>query len=190
MGDLFEHHRERLLRVIHVRLSPRLRQRVDTADVLQETYLVASQRIDEFLHQQQVSLFVWLRFLAVQKVVDLHREHLQALKRSIAREVEVEHASSAQVLADLISETSTPCAKAIQMELRDRLAQIIEGIPEIDHHILLLRHFEQLTNREVAETLGMNESSVSTRHVRALGKLKSLLLQHDEFRDLLSQDFE
>ncbi len=190
VGDLFELHRERLLRVIHVRLNPRLRQRVDTADVLQETYLVASQRIDEFLSQDEGSLFVWLRFLAVQKVVDLHREHLQALKRSIAREVGMEHASSAQVLANLIATTSTPCAKAIHAELRDRLTQIIEEIPEIDRNILLLRHFEQLTNHEVAETLGMNQSSVSTRHVRALAKLKSLLLQHDEFRDLLSQDFE
>jgi RNA polymerase sigma-70 factor (ECF subfamily) len=190
VGDLFELHRERLLRVVHVRLSPRLRQRVDTADVVQETYLVASKRIDEFLSQQEGSLFVWLRFLAVQKVVDLHREHLRAMKRSMAREVGAEHTSSAQILANLIATTSTPCAKAMRGELRDRLTQVIQEIPESDRNILLLRHFEQLTNQEVAETLKMNQSSVSTRHVRALVKLKSLLIQHDEFRDLLSQDFE
>jgi RNA polymerase sigma-70 factor (ECF subfamily) len=155
--------------------------------VVQDTYLVMSRRIDEFLEGADVSFFVWLRFLAVQKVIDLHREHLQALKRDAAREVVMEHPSSADVLAThLLLKPSTPCEKAIRSELRDKLSRILEEIPEHDRDILVLRHFEQLTNREVAETLQMNESTASTRHVRALAKLKSLLLQHAEFRDLLS----
>lgn len=191
IGELFEIHRARLLRVVHLRLNPRLRQRVEPADVMQETFLIASNRIDEFLRQDRFSFFVWLRFLAIQKVVDCHREHVGTLKRSIAREVTIEHPSSAQLLANnLLAKPSTPCEKAMRVELRDRLTQVLEEIPDLDRDILVLRHFEQLTNQEVAETLKMNPSTVSTRHVRALGKLRGLLVRHSEFRDRLSEDFK
>jgi RNA polymerase sigma-70 factor (ECF subfamily) len=193
-GGLFELHRLRLARIVHLRLDQRIRPRVDPADVLQDTYLVMSRRIDEFLAGSEVSFFVWLRFLAVQKVTDVHRQHLGALKRTASREVSLDierlGQSSADVLArQLLADSSTPCRKAMQAELRDKLLGLLQDIPELQREILVLRHLEQLTIREVAEILQMNESSVSTRHVRALMKLKCVLGKHDDFRDLLPPSF-
>ncbi|MEZ6129083.1 MAG: sigma-70 family RNA polymerase sigma factor [Planctomycetaceae bacterium] len=194
VGDLFELHRQRLLRMVHLRLDSRVRQRIDATDVLQETFLVMSRRIQEFLDGAGGSLFVWLRLLAAQKIVDLHREHLQAQKRDASREVSIFEQRMTRSTSDLLAtqlviHSSSPSQKVMKAERRTKLSEMLMEIEELDRDILVLRHFEQLSNREVAETLEMNESSVSTRHVRALIRLKELLRGHEEFGDLISGQF-
>jgi len=192
VGQLFELHRERLARMIRLRLDKRIQHRIDTFDVLQETYLVVSRRIHEFLVRREVSFFVWLRGLAMQKIVDLHREHLVTNRRDVRRErslqtVQRGEDSSAVLARQLMANSSTPCGRASRGELLNVLMEMLAALPELDRDILVMRHLEQLTNREVAEALHMNVSSVSTRHLRALGKLKGLLTSRPEFQDLVSR---
>jgi RNA polymerase sigma-70 factor (ECF subfamily) len=152
-----------------------------------------ARRIDEYVNNGNASFFVWLRKLAVQKIIDVHRRHLVAERRDVRRNVSLEFGpaaagSSALLARQLLAHSSTPCRKAVKAELRRRLIELIESLSSIDRDILVLRHLEQLSNQEIAETMCMNASSVSTRHVRALTKLRGLMQQRDEFRDLVSAD--
>src|SRR6516165_7700485 len=86
-GALLEQSRPRLRRMIALRLDPRLHGRIDPSDVIQETYLEASARLAEYLRKPTMPFFLWLRFLAGQKLVTLHRRHLGVKMRDAGREV-------------------------------------------------------------------------------------------------------
>src|SRR5262249_53871989 len=86
-GALLEQCRPRLRRMVALRLDPRLHGRIDPSDVIQETYLEASARLAEYLQKPTMPFFLWLRFLAGQKLVTLHRHHLGRQMRDAGREV-------------------------------------------------------------------------------------------------------
>ena len=64
-------------------------------------------------------------------------------------------------------------------EERDRLHEAIEGMKAIDREVLALRHFEMLTNKEVARVLELTEPGATLRYVRAVTRLRSLLEELD-----------
>jgi RNA polymerase sigma-70 factor, ECF subfamily len=171
-GPLFEGQRERLRRMIHFRLDPRLVGRVDAEDVVQEVFLDARQRLYAFREDAQ-SLPFWLRLIAQQTLIDLHRRHLGASKRNAARERVFAHSHG--LSGFLAGNLTSPSQAAMRDELRQQLLAALEGMDEIDREVLTLRHFEDLTNKEVAELLGIGENAASNRYVRALGRLKGLL---------------
>src|SRR5262245_31215710 len=76
VGAYLERYRDRLCRMVALRLDPRLQGRIDPSDVIQETFLEAVARLEEYLRQPTMPLFLWLRFLTGQKLVTLHRHHL------------------------------------------------------------------------------------------------------------------
>src|SRR4051794_35566418 len=86
-GAILEAYRPRLRRMVALRLDPRLLGRIDPSDVIQEAYLEASARLAEYLQKPVMPFFLWLRFLADQKVVTLHRHHLGTQMRDVGREV-------------------------------------------------------------------------------------------------------
>lgn len=171
-GPLFEGQRERLRRMIQFRLDPRLLGRVDPDDVVQEVFLAAQQRLYAFRADGQ-SLPFWLRLVAQQTLVDLHRRHLGAGKRDAARERVL--AQSQSLSGFVAARLTSPSQAAMRGELRQQLQEALDGMDEIDREVLTLRHFEELTNKEVAELLGIGENAASNRYVRALGRLKGLL---------------
>jgi RNA polymerase sigma-70 factor (ECF subfamily) len=73
---LFERFRERLFRIVRLRMDQRLKGRVDSEDIVQEAYLDASQRLESYAPNPPTSIFLWLRFLTAQKLIDTHRQHL------------------------------------------------------------------------------------------------------------------
>ena len=187
LAALFSLHRERLGRGIRFRLDPRLQRRVGVDDVLQEVYLNAAQRIAAFDGKSEQSFFIWLRLVAGQTMIDIHRRHIGAQARDAGREVPVgggfgPQATSASFVAQLVGDYTSPSQAAIREEMATQIEQAVGSLEPIDREILALRHFEELTNSEVAEVLGIQQKAASIRYVRALGRLKQVLVALSDFR--------
>jgi RNA polymerase sigma-70 factor (ECF subfamily) len=179
-GELLTQHDKRLRRMLALRLDQRLQGRIDPSDVLQEAYLEAWTRLAEYLHNPTMPFFLWLRFLAAQKLVTLHRHHLGRQMRDAGREIALyrgalPEASSAALAAQLLGHDTRPSEAAIRVELKIRLQEALNQMDAIDREVLALRNFEQLSRAETAEVLGLRESAVSKRYIRALGRLKDIL---------------
>ena len=182
LAELFSRVRERLWRVIHFRLAEPLRGRLGPDDVLQEAFLAASQRLKHYANSPATSPFIWLRMILNQTLIDLHRQHLGAQKRDAAREVSLDgvpysQATSASVAIQLIGQFTSPSGAAARADMLSLVQTAIEQMDPIDREVLALRHFEELTNSEVAETLGIEQKTASIRYVRALRRLKEILAQ-------------
>jgi RNA polymerase sigma-70 factor (ECF subfamily) len=171
-GPLFEGQRPRLLRMVQFRLDPRLVGRVDPEDVVQDVFLDARQRLYAFRGESR-SLPFWLRLVAQQTLIDLHRKHLGARMRSAAQERVL--AQSQSLSGFLAGSVTSPSQAMMREEQRQKLQQALESMDDIDREVLVLRHFEDLCNKEVAELLGIGENAASNRYVRALGRLKGML---------------
>jgi RNA polymerase sigma-70 factor, ECF subfamily len=182
LGEALEYYRPRLERVVAFRMDPRLRGRIDSADVVQEAFLDATHRLDDYLADPPMPFFLWVRFLTVQKLCELHRRHLGTKARDAGREISldggpVHQATSAVLAAQLIGRQSTPSQAAIRAETRVQLEEALNSMEPIDCEVLALRHFEQLDNREAARVLGISESAASNRYVRAIRRLKQIMDQ-------------
>jgi RNA polymerase sigma-70 factor (ECF subfamily) len=181
LGDLFDRHRDRLRRMVQMRLDRRLRGRVDPSDVLQEAYLEFARCLADYLHNPQVPFFLWLRFLTGMKLQALHRHHLGTKARDAGREVSLHRgagprASSASLAAQLLGRHTTPSQAALRAELRARVQKALNDMEALDREVLSLRHFERLSNAETAQVLGLSETAASNRFVRALKRLRKVLL--------------
>lgn len=176
LATLFSTHRERLLRILQVRIDPRLQGRVDPEDVLQEVYLAAVQRLGSYREQDGMTPFVWLRLLVGQTLTDVHRRHIGAAKRTADQEISLHRigpgVSSAAISARLVGTLTSPSQVLIRAEDQDRLAAALEVLEPIDREVLVLRHFEELSNNEVATLLGLQKSAASNRYIRALERLR------------------
>ena len=124
--------------------------------------------------------FLWLRWLAGMKLNALHRKHLGFRVRDAAREVSFERAAmppatSVALAAQLLGRLTRASEVAMRPERKVRLQEALEAMDEVDREVLVLRHFEELTNAEAAQTLGLQESAASKRYIRALKRLKDVL---------------
>ena len=188
LAELFNRHRERLRRMVRLRLDRRLQGRVDPSDVLQEAYLDIARRAPEYVANPVMPLFLWLRFLTGQRLLALHRRHLGAQMRDAGCEVSlhrgvIPQASSASLAAQLLGRLTSPTQAAIRAEMQLRLQEVLNGMDPIDREVLVLRHFEELSNSETAEVLGLQKSAASNRYVRALKRLKEILSSIPGFFD-------
>lgn len=185
LAELFSCERERLWRVIHFRMAEPLRGRLSPEDVLQEAFLAASQRLKHYAESPASSPFIWLRMIVNQTLIDLHRQHLGAQQRDAAREVRLDagpysQATSASVAIQLVGTFTSPSGAAARADVFSLVQSAIEQMDITDREVLALRHFEELSNSEVAETLGIEQKAASIRYVRALRRLKEILAQVPE----------
>jgi len=177
---LMAHHRDRLRRMIGLRLDRRLQGRIDASDVIQEAYLEAWSRLGEYLRAPPMPFFLWLRFLVGQKLITLHRRHLGVRMRDPSVEVALyggmlPEASSAALAAQLVGKDTRPSVAAIRGEMKIHLQEALNSMDSLDREVLALRHFEQLSRAEIASLLNTTEAAVSKRYIRALKRLKELL---------------
>jgi RNA polymerase sigma-70 factor (ECF subfamily) len=182
LAELFERHRSRLEQMVRLRLDRRLQGRLDPADVLQETYLDVARRFPEYATNPAVPFFLWLRFLTGQRLVDLHRQHLGAKMRNAGLEVSLyrgdfPRASSASLAELLLGRLTSASRAAIRAETQLRVQEALNAMDPIDREVLVLRHFEMLSNEETAQVLGLKPSAASNRHIRALRRLKEIMAQ-------------
>lgn len=176
---LLERHRERLRRMIAVRMDHRLGKRVDPSDVVQETLVLADRRLAKYLKHPPLPFYPWLRQLAWDQLVAMNRKHLYARRRSRRREEDVAPALSDESVAELASclvdDTADPLKKLVRAELQDRVRAAIDQLPEAYREILVLRHLEQLSMAEAAAVLAIGSSAAKMRHLRAIERLRKLL---------------
>jgi RNA polymerase sigma-70 factor (ECF subfamily) len=182
VGDLFARYRDRLKRMIRLRLNRHLQGRVDDSDVLQDAFLEAARRLGEYLKSPEAPFFLWLRRITSHKIVDAHRRHLGAQARDAELEISLHRgplprANSMSLAAQLLGRLTSPSAAAVKAEVRLKLQEALNQMDEIDREILALRHFEQLTNVEAAAELGLETSAASKRYLRALARLQKILAE-------------
>ena len=180
LAELFAQHRPRLRRMVDMRLDPRVAGRVDPSDVLQEAFMDASNQLQGYLDKTPMQPFLWLRFLTGQRLMALHRRHLGAQKRDAKRDVPLPGLGRPQVYSESLScqlagRLTTPSGAVARLEMQTRLHEALEEMEPLDCEILALRHFEELTNNEAAEELGISKAAASKRYVRALDRLRKVL---------------
>jgi RNA polymerase sigma-70 factor, ECF subfamily len=183
--ELFSRFRDRMLRMVRMRLDRRLQARIDSSDIVQEAFLEASRRLDEYLREPRLPFFLWLRCLTGQKLLFLHRHHLGVQCRDARREVRLYRGpfpeTSSETIADhLLGKLTTPSQAALRAERKVRLQEALNTMDPMDREVLVLRHLEHLSNAEAAHEMGVEKSAASKRYVRALKKLKEILLRLDE----------
>lgn len=177
LAELFEINRDRLLRMVSIRMDRRLNGRVDETDVLQEAFLTLSQKIDNFADYPDMSPYVWMRLTVNDRLIALHRKHIQAGKRDARREVSMSQKanpeeSSAEIAATLADSFSSVGGKAARAEVTNMIKATLDCMEEKDREIILMRIFEGMSNAEAAQALGLTANGASSRFSRAMDRLQ------------------
>jgi len=176
-AELFARHRDRVRQVVALRLDRRLAARVDVSDVVQDTYLEALRRLPDFLQQRPLPFDLWLRWLAHEQVLVLHRRHLIADRRAVGREAPPLPADVSSLFVNaLLGKEPSPSQAASAAELAEKLRQALGQLDDDERDLILWRHFEYLSNQAIAQLLQISEAAASKRYVRALERLRGLLL--------------
>ena len=182
VNRLLERHRTAVRRMIEMRMDRRIQQRVDASDIVQDVLIEANQRLADYLRDPSMPFHLWLRHMARDRIIDVHRRHRVAAKRSIDREQPLAapaalDRSTLQLAAELCDRQLTPAARAMRRELEQQFAAAIEQLDETDREIIQMRHAEQLSNSEVATALQLTAPAASMRYLRAVRRLRGLLAE-------------
>jgi RNA polymerase sigma-70 factor (ECF subfamily) len=180
VNRLLERHRASLRKLVQLRLDRALARRVDASDIVQDVLLEANARLEDYFRDPKMPFHLWLRHLAKDRIIDMHRLHRGAQRRSLDRERPLAtpgfaDQSSFDLAAQLKDDELTPAAANIRKELEARFLAALDQMDEEDREILLMRHFEQLGNGETAEALGLSAAAAGMRHLRALRRLRAIL---------------
>jgi RNA polymerase sigma-70 factor, ECF subfamily len=177
--ELVARHRQRLRQMIAVRMDARLGRRLDPSDVVQEVLAHAWKKLDDYLRMRPLPFYPWLRQIAFERLVKLHRHHIGTEKRSLKREEDggmVLSGASVMALADrLLAKGTGPSSAVIRNEVCLRVREALDRLPDRDRELLVMRYLEQLSTQEIAAVLAISEGAVRTRHVRAMERLRVLL---------------
>lgn len=177
---LWDQYRERLLRLIKLRMDRRMQGRIDAEDVLQEAFVDVAARVAEYVADPSMPFYLWLRYLTGQRLQLMHRHHLGTMMRDAGREVSLHRgpmpqATSISLAAQLMGRFTSVTQAVQRAEMQVLLQEAINSMDELDREILALRHFEELSNVETAQVLGIKKSTASSRHLRAIKRLKEIL---------------
>ncbi len=176
----FDEYRPRLARITFFRLDQRLAGRLDPDDVLQEAYISAAQRCAHVEGDTESALFIWLRLIVIQTLAEMHRRHLGAQKRDAGREIALHQrlpceSTCLSMTRHLVASVTSPSLAMRRSEFTEQLHRALDQMDPVDREVLAMRHFEELTNQEIAEALGIQQKAASIRYVRALRRLKAIL---------------
>ena len=180
LAELFGRYRKRLRAMVRLRMDRRLQGRVDPSDVLQEAYLDVSQQLSSYLANRKIPFYLWLRLTTGQRLMRLHRQHLGTAIREAGREVSLHRgalpqACSVSLAAQLLGKITSASKVVERVEIQLQLQAALNGMDEMDREIIALRHFEELSNAEAAQVLGLEPSAASKRYIRALKRLQQIL---------------
>jgi RNA polymerase sigma-70 factor (ECF subfamily) len=180
VNQLLERHRTALRKLVQLRLDRKIARRVDASDVVQDVLLEANERLKEYLADPRMPFHLWLRHLAKDRMIDMYRRHRGAQRRSLDRERSLAapqfgDQSSFDLASQLQASELTPAAASIRHELEQRFLTALDELDDDDRDIVLMRHFEHLSNSEAAEALGLSAAAAGMRHLRALRKLRTVL---------------
>jgi RNA polymerase sigma-70 factor (ECF subfamily) len=180
LADLFQRHRDRLRRMVELRMDARLHGRIDASDVLQDGFLDVAKRVENYLSDPRLPVFLWLRLVVSDRLAMVHRHHLGTRMRDASQEVSLyrdpmPQASSAALALMLLGRVTSPSNAAIRAEQILQIQEAVNSLEPLDREVVALRHFEQLSRAETAAVLGITEEAGAKRYIRALKKLKTIL---------------
>jgi RNA polymerase sigma-70 factor (ECF subfamily) len=180
LTDLFARYRNRLRRMVRLRLDRRLQGRVDPSEVLRQACADAARRAGEFPSAAAVPPFLWLRAVTGQRLEALHQQFLGPRMGDAGHEVSLyrgalPQANSMSLAAQLLGRLAAPSPAEEQAEKQVRLQEALNDMDALDREILALRHFEELSNDEAAEVLGVDRGAASNLYIRALKRLKDVV---------------
>ena len=184
VNQLLDRHRAAIHRLVELRLDRKVQQRVDVSDVVQDVLVDASGRLQQYLNDPGMAFHLWLRQIAWDRIIDTYRRHRGSAKRSMDREQPMHRGSVDESTMNLAIQLSDPglgpAAVATQHEIAHRVEAAIEKLDEADREVILMRHYEHLSNLEIAEVLGLQPPAASMRYLRALRRLRAVLEQDDD----------
>ncbi|MEL6106586.1 MAG: sigma-70 family RNA polymerase sigma factor [Planctomycetota bacterium] len=185
VNRLMEKHRKSIRRLVELRLDRKVQRRVDVSDVVQDVMVEASSRLEKYLQDPAMAFHLWLRQIAWDRIIDTYRRHRVSAKRNMDREQPMaapagpDH-STMELAIQLCDPSLTPSAAATQREIAMKVEEAIETLNDQDREIILMRHYEHLTNLEIAEVLGLNPPAASMRYLRAVRRLRETLEETEE----------
>ena len=180
LTDLFQRHRDRLRRMVELRMDARLQARIDASDVLQDAFLDVAARLDSYLQGTELSAFLWLRLVVGERLAICHRRHLGTRMRDAGQEVSLyrdplPEASSAALASMLLGRLTSPSRAALRAERVLQVQEALNELDPLDREVVALRSYEQLSRAETAQVLGISEGAAAQRYIRALKRLKAIL---------------
>ncbi len=181
LAKLFGRYRKRLRQMVRLRLDRRLQGRVDPSDVLQEAYIDLAQRLPGYVRERsELPFYLWLRLVAGERLLRIHRQHLGTAMRDAGREVSLyrgalPQASSVSLAGQLLGRITSPSHALIRAEVQLRLQEALNAMDPIDREVITLRHFEELSNSEAARVMGVSPQAASNRYLRAMTRLHEVL---------------
>ncbi len=176
LADLWMQYRERILRMLSLRMPAVLQRRLSVEDLLQETYLACGRRVAFLQAEPEVPMYVKLRRIALQTLTDMERHHLAAAKRDAMKEQSPEdEAAVADAWAHFADTISSPRTHLERLERQAMARRVLAQLSTNDREILELRHFEEMGNAECAAALGIEQKAASIRYVRALKRFRELI---------------
>jgi RNA polymerase sigma-70 factor (ECF subfamily) len=189
LAAAFAENRQRLISLAEKRLNPILLKRMSAEDILSETYVNATKRLNYFAAHDDVPVYYKLRTILLQTLADIERRHLQAQGRDAYKELRVESeeckvdGSGGDVcVGELQADITSPASRVDRGERHAILRRALAAMPENDRAILVMRHFDGMGNSECAAALGLTEKAASIRYVRALERLQQKLVEVSCFR--------
>lgn len=176
LADLWMQYRDRILRMLSLRMPAVLQRRLSVEDLLQETYLACGRRVAFLQAEPEVPMYVKLRRIALQTLTDMERHHLAAAKRDAMKERSPEdEVAVADAWAHFADTISSPRTHLERLERQAMARRVLAQLSSNDREILELRHFEEMGNAECAAALGIEQKAASIRYVRALKRFRELV---------------
>jgi RNA polymerase sigma-70 factor (ECF subfamily) len=180
VNRLLERHRDAVHRMVRLRLDAKVQRRVDVSDVVQDVMVEANRRLQDYLaHPDRMPFHLWLRHIAKDRIIDAHRRHRGSAKRSVDREQPLVAANDQQSTYELVAELRAPERGPASAVADQEMAKIVEvAISQLDDQdceIVIMRHYEHLSNQEIAQALGLTEPAASMRYLRAIRRLREAL---------------
>ena len=184
LEQLLTRHRDRLRRMVAVRLDRRLAPLVDPSDVVQEALADASRKLDDFIRDRPLPFYPWLRRLTSERIIQCHRRHLGTQKRDVTRTERLDRPlpdESAAVLADRLAASGTSPSRAaiVRDEQSLRLREVLNRLGPNDREVLVMCYLEELSFAEIAAALGITENAAKVRHFRAMERIRKLIESWD-----------
>lgn len=180
INALIEHHRNALRHLVRMRLDRKIQRRVDVSDVVQDVLIEVNRRLKTYLENPVMPFHLWIRHIARDRIIDAHRRHRGSAKRSVDKEQPMVipggfDQSSIILAAQLVDREKTPAASTMEKELARRVEQAITELDDLDAEVIVMRHYEQLTNQEIAQALELTEPAASMRYLRAVRRLRDMM---------------
>ncbi len=181
--EVWMEHRPRLQRIINARIPSIMSGRVDSDDLMQECYLACGRRISFLQAKPEIPIFVKLRYVCLQTLVDMQRHHMGSNKRDARKECAIadegdSDSGSQRAWLHLADTMASPRTQLVKMERQRMTRQVMSELTAKDKEILELRHFEDLSNLECAAVLEIEPKAASIRYVRALKRFQELVSKY------------